>query len=239
MKRLSLLRILEFIAEKKLSFVQTLLALALITGIPLMLLYYYASRPGYDKGTATSCLLHGIAGNIGHDLETTGKSDLREVRKRFLQEYGDAPPLLWTKVEVISKDAEYEGRIICHIPKRYFGRFTRSTVCVALEKDPQRDEWLLLTMPPQGPSGVPPRKESEGGAHDTRAVRAAGLTGCPHNALARIGAHFRYGIGRANSGDAALGYEAANLGRRTRRTLPGGDVSITLVGNLIDQEFTE
>jgi hypothetical protein len=162
MKRLSFLRILEFVAEKKLSFVQTLLALALITGIPVLVPRYHASRPAYDKGAASSCLLHGIAGNIDRDLRTTGKSDLREVRKRFLQEYKDAPPLLWTKVEVVSDDGEYEGRIICHIPKRYFGRFARSTVCVALEKDPQRDEWLLLTMPLRGPADFLREKKTSG-----------------------------------------------------------------------------
>jgi len=162
MKRPSLLRILEFIAEKKLSFLQAVLAAGLIIGIPLLLVYYYGSRPGYDKGTAASRLLLGIASDISGDLATRGKSDLREVRKRFSLKYEDPPPLLWTKVEVISRDAEYEGRIICHIPKRYFGRFTRSTVCVALERDPQRDECLLLTVPLKGPADFLREKRGTG-----------------------------------------------------------------------------
>jgi hypothetical protein len=45
--------------------------------------------------------------------------------------------------------------------------------------------------------------------------------------------------GEPNRGDAALGWAAQLLGERTRQTLPGGDVSIELIGGLIDVEFAQ
>jgi len=44
-------------------------------------------------------------------------------------------------------------------------------------------------------------------------------------------------LGEPNRGDALLGWAAQLLGERTRQTLPGGDVSIELIGGLIDVEF--
>jgi len=45
--------------------------------------------------------------------------------------------------------------------------------------------------------------------------------------------------GEPNGGDARLGWAAQLLGESTREILPGGDVSIELIGGLIDQEFAQ
>jgi len=155
MKKISLLRILEFIVKKRLSFVQALIATLLIVGVPVGLLYYKATRPRYEIYVANERFLSGIQGDIIRDLRETGVSDLREVRKRFLAEWQDVrpppPPICWTALDVISKEREYDGQVICYIPKRYFGRFARTTMCVALKRDPRRDVYLVGTRPLKGP----------------------------------------------------------------------------------------
>ena len=152
---------------KRLSFVEALIVTILIIGVPLALLYREATRTGYATNVAGERFLLGIQGDIITDLDERGLSDLREVRKRFLAEWREedppAPPVRWTGVDVISKDAEYEGRIICHIPRRYFGRFARTTMCVVLKRDPRRDMYIVGTRPLKGPADFLREKRARGG----------------------------------------------------------------------------
>jgi len=152
---------------KRLSFVEALIVTILIIGVPLALLYREATRTGYATNVAGERFLLGIQGDIITDLDERGLSDLREVRKRFIAKWQDmhppAPPLRWTALDIISKDAEYRGRIICHIPRRYFGRFARTTMCVVFKRDRRRDMYNIVgTRPLKGPPDFLREKRATG-----------------------------------------------------------------------------
>jgi hypothetical protein len=155
MKRISPLQIWELVAKKRLSFVLVMIATVLIVGLALGVLYYKANLARcYEMNVIGERYLLGIQSYIITDLDERGVSDLREVRKRFLAKWsGDSPPpppLRWTALDIISKDAEYEGRVICYVPTRYFGRFARTTMCVVLKRDWQGDVYSVFTKPLKG-----------------------------------------------------------------------------------------
>jgi hypothetical protein len=172
MKRIWLLRVLEFAAKKRLSFVLVLIATVLIVALALGVLYYKATLARcYEMNVVGERFLFGIHSDISTDLHERGVSDLREVRKRFLAESaGDSPPpppLRWTALDIISKDGEYEGRVICYVPTRYFGRFARMTMCVALERDPRTGVYFVSTEHLKGrPDLLRERKTSRREAPD-------------------------------------------------------------------------
>ena len=128
------------------------------------------SHTAYEIYEVDERFLSDVQEDISTDLDERGVSDLRELRKRLLAKWQDehppAPPIRWTGLDVISKEREYEGQVICYIPRRYFGRYARTTMCVAVERDPSRDAYVVFRGPLKGPPDLL-RERRAGGERTT------------------------------------------------------------------------
>ena len=146
---------------KKLSFREVVIALVVIFAWLALALYFFLCNCARQHTAAGH--LFSAAGEIGQDLQEHGECDLREVSKRFSSEY--QVPLLWTKVVIISEDKEYDGRVICCVPRSYFGKLSTGTVGVLLRRDRDRAGYTTLTTGIEGSPDFIREKGTHGEKH--------------------------------------------------------------------------
>lgn len=104
---------------------------------------------------AVSDFLLVVKDSINRDLAAHGVSDLRKVRT-LIVERGHETPLIWAKVDLLSEDAEYEGRIVCCFPKGHFRRFVRSRWGLAIvQRDRDSDKGTKNRVVPYKFTGSP------------------------------------------------------------------------------------
>ena len=131
---------------KKLSFKQVLIALVVIVAWLSVALYFFLCNCARQHTAAEHLLT--AAHQIGRELRERGECDLREVGKQFSSQY--RVPLLWTKVVVISEAKEYDGQVICCVPRSHFGKVSMGTVGVLLRRNRDRDGYTTLTTGIEG-----------------------------------------------------------------------------------------
>ena len=80
---------------------------------------------------AVSDFLLWVKDSINRELAANGVADLGKLR-RLAADKGYDAPLIWARVELLSENLEYEGRIVCCFPKRHFRRLSRATWGLAI-----------------------------------------------------------------------------------------------------------
>lgn len=80
---------------------------------------------------AVSDFLLWVKDSMNRELAANGVADLGKLSRLAADKEYDAP-LIWARVELLSENLEYEGRIVCCFPKRYFQRLSRATWGLAL-----------------------------------------------------------------------------------------------------------
>ena len=150
--------IMGFFTERRLSFRGVFVALAVILALA-SLLFYYAWCNIIQQGAAAAPLRR-LRGYVVSDLKECGRSDLGRVRMKFDSRY--QLPLLWTKVSDISQDMDYEGQVICCVPRSHFGILATGTVGVTLHGRRQDGLYVLCVEGIEGSADFIREKKASG-----------------------------------------------------------------------------